>query len=153
MGEFPNKATQFTSENQPEKNGRPPKTLTKVMQELKDSGYERVTASMVMEAYELLLGLDEEQLKETITDKSKPMLIRIVGSAMGSKKGADMLEKMLDRAHGKPKQTSELSGLNGEPLFDTKSMMVELASKITNLIDGKQTESTGSSETDSTDPV
>lgn len=84
--------------------GRPPKTLSLILTELREAGYERVTRAGVEEAYELLLGLDEEKLKDVIADKSRPMIIRIVGKAMLNKNGADMLECMLDRIHGKPKQ-------------------------------------------------
>jgi len=90
--------------------GQPPKVLTSVMKQLRSAGYERVTAAGVMEAYEILLGLDEDTLKESINDKEQPMILRIVGKSMLSKKGSDMLEKMLDRAHGKPLQRKEHSG-------------------------------------------
>lgn len=84
-------------------NGRPPKLLTSLMRELTDAGYERVGPSMIVEAYELLLGLDEEKIKDLISDKKQPMSMRIVGKAMLTGKGIEILEKMMDRAHGRPK--------------------------------------------------
>ena len=83
-------------------NGRPPKILTTILRELTDAGYKRVSVANVVEAYELLVGLDENKIKEVIEDKAQPMIMRIVGKAMLSPKGVEMLEKMLDRAHGKP---------------------------------------------------
>lgn len=113
MGSFPNKETQFSSTNQPENRGRPPKVLTSILQELKDEGYERVTQAMVIEAYEILLGLPRPQLAKIGNDESQPAVIRIVARAMLSKRSFEILEKMLDRAQGRPKQSveAEVSGV------------------------------------------
>ena len=88
--------------------GAPPKTMTLVLKELKAAGYERVTPAMVVEAYEILLGLPEAKIKEIILDPAQMMSLRIVGKAMLSVKGGEMLEKMLDRAHGKATQKTEV---------------------------------------------
>ena len=96
--------------------GQPPKVMSGVLKELTAAGYERVTMAMVVEAYEILMGLPEAKIKEMITDSQQIMSLRIVGKAMLSTKGNEMLEKMLDRAHGKAKISAELSTKNGEPL-------------------------------------
>jgi hypothetical protein len=96
--------------------GQPPKIMSGVLKELTAAGYERVTMAMVVEAYEILMGLPEAKIKEMITDSQQIMSLRIVGKAMLSTKGSEMLEKMLDRAHGKPKLSTELSTKDGEPL-------------------------------------
>ena len=90
-------------------NGRPPKTLTGVLKNLKDAGYERVTVAGVVEAYELLMGLDEDAIKKITKDKKEPMIMRIVGKAMLSPRGTDMIKEMMNRAHGKPKQTTDMN--------------------------------------------
>jgi len=108
-----------TFKDKPERinrDGRPPKIMSGVLKELTEAGYQRVTMAMVIEAYEILLGLDEAKIKEIVNDKEQIMSLRIVGKAMLSTKGSEMLEKMLDRAHGKPKTSTELSTKNGEPL-------------------------------------
>ena len=96
--------------------GQPPKVMSGVLKELTAAGYERVTMAMVVEAYEILMGLPEAKIKEIITDSQQIMSLRIVGKAMLSTKGNEMLEKMMDRAHGKAKISAELSTKNGEPL-------------------------------------
>lgn len=96
--------------------GQPPKIMSGVLKELTAAGYERVTMAMVVEAYEILMGLPEAKIKEMITDSQQIMSLRIVGKAMLSTKGNEMLEKMLDRAHGKAKISAELSTKNGQPL-------------------------------------
>jgi len=96
--------------------GQPPKIMSGVLKELTAAGYERVTMALVIEAYEILLGLPESKIKEIVTDSNQIMSLRIVGKAMLSTKGSEMLEKMLDRAHGKPKTSTELSTKDGEPI-------------------------------------
>jgi len=98
------------------RDGRPPKIMSGVLKELTEAGYERVTMAMVVEAYEILMGLPEAKIKEMVNDKEQIMSLRIVGKAMLSTKGNEMLEKMLDRAHGKAKISAELSTKNDQPL-------------------------------------
>lgn len=81
--------------------GRPPKIVKGLIKQLKEEGYERVSASEVREIYELLVALDEEKLVDVAKDKQQPMLARIVAKAILSKKGFDIIEKMLARIHAK----------------------------------------------------
>lgn len=119
MNKVPDNLKGKTFRDRPEiinRDGRPPKIMSLVLKELTEAGFERVTMAMVVEAYEILLGLDEAKIKEIITDSKQIMSLRIVGKAMLSTKGGEMLEKMLDRAHGKAKISAELSTKDGEPL-------------------------------------
>lgn len=84
--------------------GRPPLLLSTIVAELRAKGYERATAGTVADAFETLLNVPEDVLAEMIKDKSQPMSLRIVGKSMLSAKGWEILEAMLDRAHGRPKQ-------------------------------------------------
>lgn len=90
--------------------GRPPKLLSTITAELKAKGYERATAGTVADAFETLLNVPEDVLAEMVKDKTKPMSLRIVGKAMLTAKGWEVLQAMLDRAHGKAKQALEHSG-------------------------------------------
>lgn len=89
--------------------GRPPKVLSSVLSELKKEGYEEVKAAQVREAYEILLGLDETRLIEVATNRDFPAVMTIAAKHLLSKKGAgfEIMEKMLDRAHGKATQRVE----------------------------------------------
>jgi hypothetical protein len=87
-----------------------PITMNKMIAELKKAGYERVTGGQVMEVYEILLGMDEDKLKEVIADHNQPMSMRIVGRSMRTKEGVKMIAEMMDRAHGKAKNQTEISG-------------------------------------------
>ena len=88
--------------------GRPPRLVTSIVNDLKQAGYERVASGTVIEAFEYLMNLPEEKLKEIIENKENPLSIRIVARAMTSQKGWEVLEAMFDRAHGKAKQTETI---------------------------------------------
>ncbi len=85
--------------------GRPPKRLTAIIAEYKAMGYEPVKPATVIEAYEFLLSLDKEKVREITKDEKQPMLMRIVGESMlDNKFGYDIVDRMLDRAHGRAQQ-------------------------------------------------
>ena len=90
-------------------NGRPKTTVGKIIAEFMLEGHEPVKARDVISVYEYMLGLDEETFRSYVEDPTSPLIIRIVGKAMiaNPKNNIDVIEKMLDRAHGKPKQTVE----------------------------------------------
>ena len=90
--------------------GAPPKLLSTIVAELRAEGYERATANQVADAFETLLNVPEDVLANMVKDKHKPMSLRIVGKAMLTAKGWEVLQAMLDRAHGKAKQSTEHSG-------------------------------------------
>lgn len=89
--------------------GRPPKVLTGLIAELKAQGYEAVKPGTVIEAYEFLLSLDQDKIVSTINDKAQPMIVRIVGKSMlDNKFGFEIIDRMLDRAHGRAQQQINL---------------------------------------------
>lgn len=93
-------------------NGRPKKLFTQITNELKELGYERVTSGNIIEAYEVFFSLNKEQILAIINNENSPMILRIVGKSLLSKNGFEILEKMLDRAHGKTTQKVESMQLN-----------------------------------------
>ena len=97
-------------------NGRPPKLLSSIVRELRERGYERATAAQVAEAFETLLNVPEDELADMVKDKSQPMSLRIVGKAMLTAKGWDVLQALLDRVHGKPRQSIEHSSDPEKPI-------------------------------------
>jgi hypothetical protein len=94
--------------------GKPPRLVTSIVRELKESGYERVSALQVVEVFEVLIGLPEEEIKRLVADKDTPMSVRIVGKAMLSAKGWEVLQAMFDRAHGKARQTIDQTNHNAD---------------------------------------
>ena len=64
------------------------------------------TKEAIAEAYQILLAANEEKLIKLVNDSSQPMTIRVVAKRiLNTKDGHDMIEKMLDRVHGKPNQS------------------------------------------------
>lgn len=94
--------------------GQPKKLLTVINDQLKAEGYLPVKNSHVIDAYNTLLNLPENKIKEIITDTTTPMFLRIVAKAMLSPKGVEMIEKILDRAHGKAKQNVGFTDSEGK---------------------------------------
>lgn len=88
MGEFPNKATQFSKENQPEKNGRKPK-LPQLDILLAD-----------------VLGEDKDGI-----EAAKAILMAL--RAKATKGDVRAAEVLLERAYGKSKQIVDLNHSGG----------------------------------------
>lgn len=84
--------------------GRPPLLLSTIVAELRTKGYERATAGTVADAFETLLNVTHEDLVKMGQDPKSPMSLRIVAKGMLNAKGWEVLQAMLDRAHGKAKQ-------------------------------------------------
>ena len=89
--------------------GRPPKLLSTITAELKAKGYERATANQVADAFETLMNVPQDELAKMVKDEKAPMSLRIVGKAMLTAKGWEVLQAMLDRAHGKAKQSMDMT--------------------------------------------
>lgn len=94
--------------------GRPKKILSIVNADLIKQGYAPVMSAHVIEAYNILLNLPEERIKQIITDPESPMFFRIVAKELMSKNGPDMIERILDRAHGKAIQKVASTNAAGE---------------------------------------
>jgi len=100
------KGKKFSSTNQPEKNGRPKKLVSSILAQLKEEG-ELVTKNLVEQTYQVLMSLTQDQLTRVASDKDQPMINRIVAKEMLGKKGFEIIEKMMDRANGRPMQQTE----------------------------------------------
>lgn len=83
------------------KNGRPPKLIHHITAELKEKGYEPVTESQIIDAYNALLQLPESEVRAIDDDKSKPFFLRLVARWMQSARGMEMLDRIMDRSFGK----------------------------------------------------
>lgn len=110
------------------KNGRPRKLVTGIISELEKQGIERVKNDQVIQAFEMLFNCTQEQLTEYAADKEQPMLIRIVAKNMLDKKGFEIVEKMMDRAHGKATQKTDLTS-GGEAITEIKLIVIDSGNK------------------------
>jgi len=91
-------------------NGRPKKTVAATLSALKAQGYEEVTAEQVRSTMGRMLNLSRDELVKTGNDKTAPILDALIARALAGGKGWEALQDILDRAHGRPKQSLEHSG-------------------------------------------
>jgi hypothetical protein len=84
--------------------GRPPKTLTAINKELHSLGYKSVTNAQIKDIYLMLIAMDEGTIQEYIDDSENPMIVRVIGKRLLAKDSFEIIEKLLDRALGKPQQ-------------------------------------------------
>lgn len=85
--------------------GRPPKLLRNVNDELRAKGFEPVKPSQIAEAFETLLNLPIEEIQILEAKPDIPYFLRIICKRLTSgETDVEALDKLLDRAIGKPKQ-------------------------------------------------
>jgi hypothetical protein len=77
------------------------KTLSVVNIELEAAGYSEATANDIKSCYLRLINIDVPELRAMAKDETQPALVRIVGKAIISGKGFDVIESMLNRSIGK----------------------------------------------------
>ena len=105
----------FSSTNQPPNNfGRPPRVFSKIAKEFKDRGIERATPEAVREAYEYLLALTLLEVIEIAgapKDETNdyPVIVRACAQELTGKRQREILNDMLNRAHGTPGNKTDLN--------------------------------------------
>lgn len=77
------------------------KLISSTILALENAGIKETTANEVRGVYLRLLNLTINEIQALIADESSPALVRIVGKAMLSGKGLEIIELMLDRSIGK----------------------------------------------------
>jgi hypothetical protein len=93
-------------------NGRPKKYVSL----LKESGYK---LSEINDTIQAMMAMDMDELKSVWDNKHATILEKTIANAMMTslKKGSlYSLETLLSRAFGNPKQMTELTGANSEPI-------------------------------------
>jgi hypothetical protein len=99
--------------------GRPRKLFSDIAAELKAKGFQEVNAARINEAYQMILGLPLSELKSLMTDADAPVVLKVLIKQLTGSKGFDAIEKILDRAHGKPKQVTSLTAEDDETVSIT----------------------------------
>ena len=118
----PEDGKQFSSSYQPANRGRKPLIFSTILKEWIAEGYEEASAESVKRIYEMLLSMPLIRIKEIAgrpdDDKNEyPVLLRIAARDITGKRGSEIIEAMLSRAQGKPKQQQEITGKDGKDLF------------------------------------
>jgi hypothetical protein len=93
-------------------NGRPRKLVSDVIKELENQGVKPVTKQEIQDVYMRLINLEMPDLESKVKDSKQPALVRIVGKAILSGKGYEVIERMLDRSIGKPDTKTDITTNN-----------------------------------------
>lgn len=79
------------------------KNLTSAIEALRRKGYEPVTTEVVIQAYEILLGMTKEELAALREDKKQPMaMLAIAEAVMGGSKTAALVKVLEQKREEKP---------------------------------------------------
>lgn len=98
--------------------GRPKKLVSQIIADAKADGMEAVTASQVSDVISVLLNYSVDSVKLIAADKTLPILIQRTARRFAGASDKDwdaVVEKALDRAHGKAKQGVDLT-TNGKDI-------------------------------------
>ena len=108
-------------------NGRPRSTIRTMIQEFQDAGLIVPTNEEIGKMYLYIATLSEEELKKLLGDKDLPMMTRIIARGILSKKGLDVVDKIVDRAYGKMQHIDLTT--NGKELQPEPMKLVFVADK------------------------
>ena len=93
--------------------GRPKNFVDASLDELKAKGYEPITPGQVAGIYQTIVALSRDDMAKLAANDKAPMISRIIAKGILGNKGFDMIEKMLDRAQGRPTSRNEVTGKDG----------------------------------------
>ena len=85
--------------------GRPRKLISETIKELEAEGVQQTTTTEIKAVYLMLINLTIPELENRVKDSKQSALVRIVGKAILSGKGFEIIESMLVRSIGRPNQT------------------------------------------------
>jgi hypothetical protein len=103
------KKTQFSSENQPSKNGRKPKSFRMFNDKMKEEGYEPLTKEELIGFYSLIFSADEEKIQEVANDSTQPLALRLLIQEMTDERTRSRaLVDFRDYMFGKAKEEIKL---------------------------------------------
>ena len=86
------------------------KTVGKINAELEAKGYTEASAKDITSCYMRLINVTKHQLTEMVADETQPVLVQVVGKAILSNRGFDIIDKMMDRSIGKSVQPIDATG-------------------------------------------
>jgi hypothetical protein len=85
-------------------NGRPRKLISETIKELEAAGVKQTTTTEIKAVYLMLINLTIPEIEAMVKDTKQSALVRIVGKAILSGKGFEIIDKMMDRAIGRAHQ-------------------------------------------------
>jgi hypothetical protein len=133
MSSFPNEETQFQPGVSGNPAGRPKKTYTQHIADIKDKGYALPTTEEYKDMMLMLLSMTEEDLKQFATEKERPYWVRLIIIDLNNKQSRQkLMSDHRDWLFGKAQQNTDITS-------GGKSLVTEVKVKI---IDGNGDKST-----------
>ncbi len=132
-------ATQFKKGESGNPYGRPPRMVSQILRDMKEDGMEAVTAGQVADVISVLLNYPVESVKKMAGDSKLPIIVQRTARRFAGASDKDwdtVIEKALDRAHGKALQRKEVehSGdirlTNGGEMSDAQLAALKAAAEI-----------------------
>ena len=99
--------------------GRPRSTIRTMIKDFEDAGLVVPSNEEIGKMYLYIATLNEEELKKLLNDKDLPMMTRIIARGILSKKGLDVVDKIVNRAYGNQQHidiTTNGKDLQPEPM-------------------------------------
>lgn len=99
--------------------GRPRKTIRSVIKDFEKAGLIVPSNDEIGKMYLYIATLNEEELKALLGDKEQPMMTRIIARGVLSKKGLDVIDRIVNRAYGQQQHidiTTNGKDMKPEPL-------------------------------------
>ena len=107
----------FSATYQPDNRGRKVRPFKDISAQFRKSGIEQATPDVVKDVFEWLLALPLSDILAISgnlkVENEMPALYRMVANLMMGKQGLQMLQEMLNRAHGRPTTKLAMTDANG----------------------------------------
>jgi hypothetical protein len=118
-------------------NGRPKKSFRMLNDTLKKEGYEPLSKADLLEAYSLILSIDEEKIQELADDDTQPLAIRLIIQDMTNEQNSGKaIQDIRNYLFGGATQKSEMkisspfAGKSYNDLSDEdRDLLFEIANK------------------------
>lgn len=105
--------------------GRDRKLVNDIIYEMQQAGVKPVKPLDIIAAFESLLNSSIEELKDIKANENAPYFLRRVAGEMLTNKGYEIIERMIDRAHGKPKQQTDITSAGEKIGFNLPQIIIE----------------------------
>lgn len=107
--------------------GRPRNTIRTMIKEFEEAGLVVPSNEEIGKMYLYIATLNEGELGKLLKNKDLPMMTRIIARGILSKKGLDVVDKIVDRAYGKMQHIDVTT--NGKDLQPDPMRLIFVADK------------------------
>lgn len=107
--------------------GRPRKTIRTMISDFEKAGLIIPSNDEIGKMYLYIATLNEAELQSLLKDKEQPMMTRIIAKGVLSKKGLDVIDRIVNRAYGQQQHIDITT--NGKDLKPEPMKLIFVANK------------------------